>query len=865
NRIKCKALYNQCVYLYDGYETVIEDNDISGVLGSSSYYQLLYIYSYTSSTTSFSLQRNTLSTWVTSGDAVYVDVGQNSGASGYIVLQDNIFYNISAGSIMDLYLRSAAHPVNVANKFESNLKATSSSCPSSLCISTWPSTCGSVACTLMGNIFDFPAPHGQYHLYVSVNTDSVPLLDASLSYFGTMDEANLTDVIFDGRDDLEYSTIIYLPYLLSNDPGGEKSSNTTSLGFLRSGSILSGILSHGDSVVLDGAGSPYKSDGSLIIDGYLEILPNVTIQMDEGSSLLVRKGSLKAVGTSQQPISFEKLSDHEWAGLTINRKIGVAPGFQLLLAYNDDKAFSVGQEQFNSRFESSQPKTLVRYCPGCTPSHQIIFYQRTSDTTDFDVYDSLTCNFTSYNNELNSDFELYHSMEDFLKGTNQWTYCQFLWGYGFPGLCGPSYGVWYQSSEFQPTCPTSSYSYRDEVYWFLYDESLPGENYQPEWTPSEISSSLPFLFTSVEDIALEHVVISGAGADSKYSLIIERPSTVPFKSLSILEGMGNGLNVNKGTYVFEDLTIESDTSSSGNGIYIGSNTHVSIDNCLISTKHSGTAVHVDGYSSLSLSNGEIVSKSNSQYAIYGDYYTDTIKVENFSFKYDSGGKQYTNPVYAYYLQNILSFKNSIIDCSSLYYWYYCFDLIGLSTASMLIQNVSVIGNSGAFGGYFRTRGSKAVVFEENIIFGGTSYYDTVSFSSNSIVVRNNDISNTSTDANLLVMTGSSNVTFTNNSMHHTKADSSIIKLQGDSIDFKENELMIVEGNAAVEISDVDQLDLTRNSFINPTVEYYVKTETQFDSKRNAIITVGANYWSTTSFKALINGTYDSFYDASLVR
>lgn len=97
NRIKCKALYNQCVYLYDGYETVIEDNDISGVLGSSSYYQLLYIYSYTSSTTSFSLQRNTLSTWVTSGDAVYVDVGQNSGASGYIVLQDNIFYNISAG------------------------------------------------------------------------------------------------------------------------------------------------------------------------------------------------------------------------------------------------------------------------------------------------------------------------------------------------------------------------------------------------------------------------------------------------------------------------------------------------------------------------------------------------------------------------------------------------------------------------------------------------------------------------------------------------------------------------------------------------------------------------------------------------
>lgn len=191
-------------------------------------------------------------------------------------------------------------------------------------------------------------------------------------------------------------------FTVSHDPFN--SSNMTSLGFLRSGSILSGLLSQGDSVILNKAGSPYKSEGSLIIDGYLEISPNVTIQMDEGASLLVRKGSLKAVGTSQQPISLEKLSESEWAGLTIDRKIGVASGFQLLLAYNGVKSYSMGQELFRSLFESSQSKTLVRYCPGCTSSHQIIFYKRISATTNFDVYDSLTCNFTSDNNVLNSDF-----------------------------------------------------------------------------------------------------------------------------------------------------------------------------------------------------------------------------------------------------------------------------------------------------------------------------------------------------------------------------------------------------------------------------------------------------------------------------
>ena len=113
------------------------------------------------------------------------------------------------------------------------------------------------------------------------------------------------------------------------------SSNTSSLGFLRSGSILNGILPAEEHIILDEAGSPYKSDGSLIIDGYLDILPNVTIQMSAGSNLVVRKGGIRARGTFDMPITLDKLSPSEaWGGLAIEKKnkccswLSNAPGIQ---------------------------------------------------------------------------------------------------------------------------------------------------------------------------------------------------------------------------------------------------------------------------------------------------------------------------------------------------------------------------------------------------------------------------------------------------------------------------------------------------------------------------------------------------------
>ena len=130
-------------------------------------------------------------------------------------------------------------------------------------------------------------------------------------------------------------------------------------------------------------------------------------------------------------------------------------------------------------------------------------------------------------------------MEDFLAETNKWNYCDFWSGYGFPGVCGESYSSYYQTSQFLPTCPSSGYSYQREVYWFLYDPDHPGESYDLDWFPTEMTQGLPFLFKSAEGVQLEHVRILRAGSGNSYSLTIERPSSTVYKNVSLYDMMGN--------------------------------------------------------------------------------------------------------------------------------------------------------------------------------------------------------------------------------------------------------------------------------------------------------------------------------------
>lgn len=185
------------------------------------------------------------------------------------------------------------------------------------------------------------------------------------------------------------------------------SSNETSLPFVLPGtSILSGTLREGEHVTLDAAGSPYTSDGSLFIDGFLEIMPNVTVQMKDGSGIVIRKGNVKAVGTGDAPVFFTSESG-SWSGMMIDELYSVSPGFKLLLAYDESvsRRYSVGEAEFNRLFNESQSKVLYRYCPQCVTSHKNIFYKRSANaSSDFDAYNAMTCNFTSADNEFLIDF-----------------------------------------------------------------------------------------------------------------------------------------------------------------------------------------------------------------------------------------------------------------------------------------------------------------------------------------------------------------------------------------------------------------------------------------------------------------------------
>eukprot|EP00957_Ditylum_brightwellii_P013836 1042560-Ditylum_brightwellii.AAC.1 len=72
--------------------------------------------------------------------------------------------------------------------------------------------------------------------------------------------------------------------------------------------------------------------------------------------------------------------------------------------------------------------------------HQTIVYKRINPVSSYVNYKSLFLdNWKNVNNVLNTDFELYSSVNNALSGTNKWTYCNYNnSGVGFPHDCGPS-------------------------------------------------------------------------------------------------------------------------------------------------------------------------------------------------------------------------------------------------------------------------------------------------------------------------------------------------------------------------------------------------------------------------------------------
>jgi len=96
---------------------------------------------------------------------------------------------------------------------------------------------------------------------------------------------------------------------------------------------------------------------------------------------------------------------------------------------------------------------VTRECLNCASSHQFIVYKRLTHVETFnygwillhswmtrDACQSAPCQPNNgLPNWLNTDFELYSSLEDAKHGRNKWTHCNYNdGGVAFPRDCGPS-------------------------------------------------------------------------------------------------------------------------------------------------------------------------------------------------------------------------------------------------------------------------------------------------------------------------------------------------------------------------------------------------------------------------------------------
>jgi parallel beta-helix repeat protein len=299
-------------------ELLVERNRIAGSMSSMSFASPLYIRSWSSKNAV--VQDNVIEAWDVSDTLAALDVTFSAGGDPSVGLDvsRNMFRNISAGSILAINYVSTKRATNVGNIFQRNLAATSTTYPALIVVHAWPSDSGGVLPTMRGNIFHEELLSGaaQYYIQIRSEASEVERIDASRSYWSNASEAALVDRISAGNDDSRYSMLQYLPVLLTKDPGGPVGPNTSSLGFIQPGGLLSGILGENENVTLERGN--YSAVGTLTVDGRLTILPGAQIRMDPDVSLVVRSGSLVVTGSSNEPVLFvSALAGSNWGQIRV--------------------------------------------------------------------------------------------------------------------------------------------------------------------------------------------------------------------------------------------------------------------------------------------------------------------------------------------------------------------------------------------------------------------------------------------------------------------------------------------------------------------------------------------------------------------
>jgi len=97
-----------------------------------------------------------------------------------------------------------------------------------------------------------------------------------------------------------------------------------------------------------------------------------------------------------------------------------------------------GSARADYDFNTFGTRIVRRECRSCSADYQDIFYKRINAIPDgWSMYKNMYTDWSSAQNKIHEDFELYSTLEDACNKVNQWAFCNYNDpGIGFPRDCG---------------------------------------------------------------------------------------------------------------------------------------------------------------------------------------------------------------------------------------------------------------------------------------------------------------------------------------------------------------------------------------------------------------------------------------------
>lgn len=341
----------------------------------------------------------------------------------------------------------------------------------------------------------------------------------------------------------------------------------------------------------------------------------------------------------------------------------------------------------------------------------------------------------------------------------------------------------------------------------------------------------------------------------------------------MVDGRGYGVAISgEGLYTFENLSVESEVYSSGYSLYIGSKTDVAVNGLFISTVHTSYRIYSAWSGHLSFANMEIRPLNRYQQGIYV-YSAKAIEIDNLTFITMTTAQYYTS-IYFLQIQSHASITNSYIDCNKLQFTN-GIEVLYSSNADIEVKNVTLFSGDASSQhahSLLRIHSGRNVALRNNTVVGGNlsdGYGTVVVQHVEHFLAANNVVTNTTARGHLWDVSAYGSIVLQGNIFDDCKVggqqDYAFLSVNAPSLLIQENTLNDLEGNSLVKLGvSIVELTFTRNIVVNPVSTFYIETTSLYDAATGNDVTIGPNYWNTTSFSELDLGAYDSTYNSDLV-